>query len=128
LEFDRILRSLISRSYTNELWAACYILNGGCSDDAFDYFRGWLVMQGREAFYNALRDPETLADIELPTDEELEFESVLYAGVTAYEEKTGEGFPDDLRGFDYNLTGEDWSEDDVDEKYPRLAAKSAFWS
>jgi len=123
LEFDRILRDMVGRSYTNDLWAACYILNGGCSDDSFDYFRGWLIMQGNEVFYNALRDAESLADLDLPTDEEFEFESLFYAGVTAYEEKTGKEFPQKLRGFQYDLTGGEWTEDDVYEKYPRLAAK-----
>ena len=26
------------------------VANGGCSDDGFDYFRGWLIAQGREVF------------------------------------------------------------------------------
>jgi hypothetical protein len=29
-------------------WGAAYLANGGCSDDGFDYFRGWLIGQGRK--------------------------------------------------------------------------------
>ena len=35
-------------SYRWDLWGAAYLANGGCSDDGFDYFRGWLIGQGRK--------------------------------------------------------------------------------
>ncbi len=31
-----------------DLWGAAWVLLGGASDDAFDYFRCWLIGQGRE--------------------------------------------------------------------------------
>ncbi|MER7341367.1 DUF4240 domain-containing protein [Streptomyces sp. NPDC000075] len=31
--------------------------NGGCSDDGFDYFCGWLITQGPEAFERVVADP-----------------------------------------------------------------------
>ena len=37
-------------AYSWNLWGAAYIINGGCSDDGFDYFRGWLILQGRDVF------------------------------------------------------------------------------
>src|SRR5207302_834066 len=89
VEFDKILDKQMASSYTRELWAACYILNGGCSDDGFDYFRGWLISQGEVVFNYALQDPQSLADIDLPEDDNLEGESILYAAWTAYEERTG---------------------------------------
>ena len=61
--FDRTYRAMIDRAYHWDLWAAAYIINGGCSDDGFDYFRDWLISLGRSAYEDALRDPETLADI-----------------------------------------------------------------
>jgi hypothetical protein len=30
-----------------DLWAAAYVINGGASDDGFEYFLGWLMAQGR---------------------------------------------------------------------------------
>jgi hypothetical protein len=47
---QQVLWDLMAESYTNPLWAAAYVINGGCSDDGFDYFRGWLIAQGREVF------------------------------------------------------------------------------
>ncbi|MFC9245678.1 DUF4240 domain-containing protein [Streptomyces sp. NPDC057136] len=50
-------------SCTNPLWAAAYVINGGCSDDGFDYFRGWLIAQGREVFERTAADPDALAEV-----------------------------------------------------------------
>src|SRR6185312_1731193 len=60
LEFDRLLHGFMAASYTQNLWAAAYIINGGCSDDGFDYFRAWLIAQGKDVFRRAMQDPETL--------------------------------------------------------------------
>ncbi|GGP32134.1 hypothetical protein GCM10010287_24150 [Streptomyces variabilis] len=59
---QQALWGLMADSYTNPLWAAAYVINGGCSDDGFDYFRGWLIAQGREIFERAVADPDALAD------------------------------------------------------------------
>lgn len=37
-DFNRLLHEQMAKSYIRELWAAAYIINGGCSDDGFDYF------------------------------------------------------------------------------------------
>ncbi|KJY36516.1 DUF4240 domain-containing protein, partial [Streptomyces sp. NRRL S-495] len=47
---QQILWSLMADSYRAPLWSAAYVINGGCSDDGFDYFRGWLIAQGRGTF------------------------------------------------------------------------------
>ena len=33
-----------------------YLAQGGCSDDAFEEFRAWLILQGRGLFESALKD------------------------------------------------------------------------
>ena len=58
-------------SYKKKLWAAAYLINSGCSDDAFDYFRAWLIAQGKTIFMKALHDPDALAEAE-SVNEELE--------------------------------------------------------
>lgn len=50
-------------SYKQDLWAVAYVVMGGCSDDSLDYFRFWLVAQGKEIFYKALEDADTLCDV-----------------------------------------------------------------
>ena len=66
--FAQPLWDLLSVSYRNNLWAAAYVMNGGASDDGFDYFRGWLIAQGRETFERALTDPDSLATLSVVID------------------------------------------------------------
>ena len=75
-------------SYKNKLWAAAYLINGGCSDDGFDYFRGWLTAQGKDVFLGALADPDSLADVDA-CEEDVEFEDMLGVAADAYFQKTG---------------------------------------
>jgi len=48
-------------SYRVDLWGAAYLINGGCSDDAFEYFRGWLIVQGRGTYERIVADPPILS-------------------------------------------------------------------
>lgn len=120
--FERGRARLMERSYSWALWGAAYLINGGCSDDGFDYFRGWLLTQGREVFEAALADPDSLVDV--VDDEEVECEAILYAGYRAYEEVAGA----EIQGIrmDYSNLGDGWDFDDAAEmrrRYPRLWAK-----
>ena len=56
-KFDLVLRQTDAAAYRTDVWALAYLLQGGCSDDSFDAFRGWLIMQGREVFEGAISDP-----------------------------------------------------------------------
>ena len=74
------------------------MINGGCSDDGFDYFRGWLLVQGREVFERAVADPDGLADVAavrlaVSWRAFLECESVLYIPSQAHKVATGEELP-----------------------------------
>lgn len=76
-------------SYKEKLWAAAYVINGGCSDDGFDYFRGWLTAQGREVFHAALNNPDSLAQVEAAREDECSFEDILGAAMLAWHQKQG---------------------------------------
>ena len=62
LAFDKIYLGYAKLSYRATLWAALYIKEGGCSDDAFDYCRYELIARGRAAMETLVRDPDRLAD------------------------------------------------------------------
>src|SRR5206468_1039467 len=62
-DFYRIFHSYMDRAYDWNLWAAAYVMNGGCSDDGFIDFRGWLISMGEEVFENAMVNPETLVEL-----------------------------------------------------------------
>lgn len=43
LRTDRLLYD----TYNSKFWCAGYIMNGGCSDDMFEYFRLWLFRRAK---------------------------------------------------------------------------------
>ncbi len=96
LDFARHFESRYNRAYTWELWGAAAVLLGGASDDAFDFFRCWLIGQGREVFEGAVHDPDSLADLLDDFDEEFDGdgEELGYAADEAYEQLTGTVAPD----------------------------------
>ena len=51
-------------------------------------FRAWLIAQGKAVYLNALRDPDTLADVEPYGD--CSFESIAYVGNDVYHNLTGQ--------------------------------------
>ncbi|MDR2771230.1 MAG: DUF4240 domain-containing protein [Clostridiales Family XIII bacterium] len=81
--WKRIFDEYRRLSCKNLLWAAACIIKGGCSDDAFDCFRAWLIAQGKAVFLRALKDPETLAEVDLIA-ENTEFEAMLGVAADAY--------------------------------------------
>ena len=83
--FDRLLSKHLADSYSLRLWGAAYLINGGCSDDGFEYFRAWLITRGREVFHAALRDPDGLAALKV---EHAECEDILQSAARAYQMKT----------------------------------------
>ena len=52
-----------------QLIAAACIINGGTSDDRFDYFKNWLILQGQYVFRQVLKDPDALAEFKIPFDD-----------------------------------------------------------
>ena len=114
---------LMERSYDWSLWGAAYLLNGGCSDDGFDYFRGWLLAQGQAVFEQALRDPDSLAD-RVEEMDEATCEDMIGAAVSAYREKTGR-YPEG-GGMKLPDLGPSWDFDDdaeMQRRYPKTFAK-----
>jgi hypothetical protein len=113
---------LIAMAYRWDLWAAAYIINGGCSDDGFRYFRDWLISEGRSTFENALKDPDSLAD--LPHVDPAELESFGYVVSELYEQKGG-GKLAFVSTESPEPAGTPWEEDEVGSLLPRLDEKYA---
>ncbi|MFG2952493.1 DUF4240 domain-containing protein [Streptomyces sp. NPDC048291] len=96
LDFARHFEARYNRAYRWDLWGAAWVLLDGASDDAFDFFRCWLIAQGREIFEGALHDPDALAELLADFDEEIDGdgEELGYAADEAYEQLTGTVAPD----------------------------------
>lgn len=126
IEFDFIFSEYHARAYDWRLWAAAYIIGGGCSDDGFADFRGWLISKGEQTFEAVLADPDTLAEIVSEADSDCQVEGFQYIGFTAWEAITGEDaddFPGRAVSQPREPSGERWDEDDLDQLLPRLAAR-----
>jgi hypothetical protein len=127
--FQEILDRKRDESYRWDLWGAAYLMNGGCSDDCFDYFRGWLIGRGRKVFEAALRDPDSLADLAADphapdvADGARECERFLYVAQVAFEKTGGGRFPPRTRSSPREPAGAPWQEDDLPRLLPRIAQK-----
>ena len=123
IKFDDIFGELFIDAYDWKLWAAAYIINGGCSEDCFIDFRGWLIAQGEEVYIKALSDPDSLSELD-KLNEDIEWEGFDYLADTVYEEKTGEEMPM-TSGSNHpsEPKGEKWDESEVDTLLPKLSRK-----
>lgn len=114
--------------YTWDLWGAAYVLNGGCSDDCFEYFRSWVVGQGRDYYEAVQQDPQVLGDgrlsFALETDDA---EWFSYAAEDAYVRASGgrdlhRDYPQSPSTIAGGApSGTAWDEEDVEKLYPGLA-------
>ncbi|HEY1179579.1 MAG TPA: DUF4240 domain-containing protein, partial [Phytomonospora sp.] len=93
--FDEAHDDAHGRLYHWPLWAAGYLIGGGCSDDAFMDFRNGLIALGREWCERLLADADSLAGHPLVVaaaareDEVLFCEELAYAPAYAFEATTG---------------------------------------
>lgn len=129
--YARHQRRVLAASYLVDLWGAAYLINGGCSDDWFDYFRGWLIAQGRTVFARAVAEPDSLAELPVVrqaalTGEDFASQEMLGVAARAYRKATATELPPDPDAVPYPPEiGEFWDFDDEEEarrQLPRLAA------
>lgn len=149
LEFQTRFDEIHDAVYRWDVWAAAYLIGGGCSDDSFMDFRAGLIALGREWYERTAADPDSLAEhpavIEAAADggyEALFYEEVNYVASTAFERvaAVGEDFYEEWKrhrcaqgesgdgglgaGAEADM-GEDFDFDDGEEmsrRLPRLAA------
>jgi len=98
---------LSNEIYTSDMWCAGYIVNGGCSDDGFDYFKSWVISKGKEVYYEVKKNPDALIDYATLEMEEYEFESFGYVALNAFKKATG----DEL--YDYIDYDKFWKEEKI---------------
>ncbi len=129
VDFGKLFADYWGRAYTWDLWGAAYILGGGCSDDGFLDFRGWLVSRGERVYEEALRDPETLVQVvDADAGDECQFEGFQYVARDVWKKKTRNRLGDfpvtEITQPDEPL-GEPWSEegDDLQRRFPKLWRK-----
>ena len=137
LGFDYWFSKFHYGSSNGDLWCTAYVAMKGCTEDGFDYFRAWMIGQGREVFEAALKEPDTLvAALESIGAEVPNNETLLIAASRAYETKTGKNikaFYEVLDEYetDFGSFGEpelNWSKEDA-ESMKKICPKvfERFW-
>ena len=89
LRFHHIAQGYMQLSDKYGLWSAARLMSECCidTDCSFADFRGWLIAQGKESYLTALKDPDSLADLEPYGG--CTFDSLYFVGRSIYEGKTG---------------------------------------
>lgn len=119
--FQRIYESQLQRANRWDLWGAAYLMNDGCSDDGFRYFRDWLVSEGRQVFEATLDNPDSLATVE--DAEYYELEPFAYVALDVFEAKGGGELERDFACETTMPAGPEWTEDELPGMFPRLSAR-----
>lgn len=126
IAFQSDLDALMDTLFRWDLWGAAYIMNFGCSDDGFEYWRCWLIAQGQHICEAAIANPESLAATALRYGEpgQFECESLMYMPAEALDEKSDDEMPR-ASNRPTEPAGEMWEEegDDLEKKFPKLWAK-----
>jgi Protein of unknown function (DUF4240) len=129
--FELRFEELKSRIYNWDVWGATYVVHGGASDDAFEYFMRWLVSRGRADFERVLKNADDLGSI-IPKNQTdpCEYEEFAYVASRVWKSKTGiDPWEDELDRFPYTgappagevsgVAFED-SEEALSKRYPKL--------
>jgi len=88
LRFDMILHEVVRVGFRSNLLAAAYIINAGADLEDFQDFLGYLIIQGKEVWDNALKNPDFLADVEI--EDEASCAKIWEIPSISYERVTGE--------------------------------------
>jgi hypothetical protein len=123
-DFHRLFNQKLADAYTWDLWGAAYLINGGCSDDGFHYFRAWLISRGRAVYAAAVTNPDSLAGRTDPDRDDYEFEDLWGVALDAYQEVAGHDMPPVDFRWPSKPRGRRWDFDDdrqVARRLPELA-------
>jgi hypothetical protein len=116
-DYEKIFNEYFFHSYTWDHWLSIHLIEGGVSDDFFDYFRAWMISMGEKPFLEMLACAYNVADYaKAPGVGIAFFEEFLEVASLVYEEKTGANFPDscDTLGRPMKPAGREWRSDDFE--------------
>jgi uncharacterized protein (DUF2267 family) len=119
-KFHKLLLDRMDDAMNWDIWALAFVAQGGCSDDSFEAFRAWLILQGRDVFERALSDVKTVLN-DVPAGLATAGEALMTAAPIAHEMRAGKVLKIASRSTPI-LTGEPWEESDLVRQYPELSA------
>ena len=109
--FERFFLTYYSELNSWDIWALAYIVRGGCGDDAFDYFKAWVISKGEKVF-NGIKNLN-LSKLTQYFNEDPQLEEMLYVSENAYENKTGALMPP-VRVKNKKIAGKKWDEHNLE--------------
>lgn len=124
VEFERIWRELDVAAYRWELWAAAYLLNGGCDDVCFEHFRSYVIALGEQVYAAAIEEADSLVFLANGPGHQFahDAEALGYAATDAYELATGGGeLPDTGPELPDAPSGVEWDAETPQVAAPRIA-------
>lgn len=133
LKFDKAFKEKLIESHIFPLLAANFIISSYVSDEGFQEFKAWLILQGKDKFYNAIHNPDTIAKWTKEIDTEIISdygeEMILYS-LNLYLEvggKEDDFYENQYMGIEPNIEF-NWPRDKEDYKkqYPNLVEK--YWN
>jgi hypothetical protein len=125
LAFERRWREYDARAYRWDLWAAAYLLNGGCDDRCFEHFRSYIIGLGQRVYEDALADVDSLVFLAEggPAHQfAYDAEPLAFAAADAYLAITGSDIPDIVPQLPVEPAGREWDEERPQDAAPRIAA------
>ncbi|KGL59085.1 DUF4240 domain-containing protein [Polaribacter sp. Hel1_85] len=100
-----------------EIWALVYIARRGCGDDAFDYFKAWVISKGQKAFENI--KGLKISELKQYFDEDPQLEEMFSLAENVYENKTGE-LMTPVRVKKQKLSGKEWKEENLEKEFSEI--------
>lgn len=126
ISFVKHLQKILADSFTAPLWEVSYIINLNDQEDTFEFFRAWMILQGKEAFELIQENPDAIVDYIDPRDVRKDFTlqcpELLSIGFSVWEELTG-NMPEEmpLDRLEIEMEEEPNLEDEhLEEEYPLL--------
>ena len=100
-EFNNISETLISRARDKGIHEfLCDVFKDEISNNTFDFFMGWLILQGSALYNHTIKDPSFLKEvIEINFNTDLSIltcEGAIHMASSAYEIKTGRNYFEDF--------------------------------
>jgi len=141
VDFEIVFQQKMEEANTWENFAAHTIIQGGSSDDQFVYFRCWLISLGKKNFYETLKNPDYLVNIDIPMNKKYNYGEVLFEEVIPLSDKAystvtkkateDETFPRSVaykRGLSYDngspMKGKEWEDNkELPKILPLLSKK-----
>ena len=122
VKFSKLLHGFIAAAYRYDILAVGTIVGDGCSDDGFDYFLGWVILQGR-AFYEGLLADPAKAAMAIKKGVQPEAEELLTVAGDVYSDLKGDELPASAYGKVKKLTGRKWDDAELPTLFPALYRK-----